>query len=307
MSSKNIKEKIRALNKATESFRQTKKKTISRICAPAAKHRLLLYPLLVVAFFYILFANIAFYLSLWVILNRKKAIVIAACFAAAILLLILRPNLNITGKSNLEKTNNLYEQKDTAISWFDEFDVDFDGLIATNSDIVGWLYFENEDISYPIVQGSINEEYMDVSYDKSEDKRGSIALASENSSDFNDFYSVIYGKDCLDRSMFGKLSKYKKADYYSGHEFFQIITPQYKYRYEIVACKNVSGDDDIYNVANADSIGKANFVSGTLMKDSLLNIGIVVSSSDHFVTLSPYPEENAQFVVCAKRVSTKTK
>ena len=32
--------------------------------------------------------------------------------------------------------------------WYDDIDIDFAGLRSENPDVVGWIYFENEDISY---------------------------------------------------------------------------------------------------------------------------------------------------------------
>ena len=34
--------------------------------------------------------------------------------------------------------------------WYDDIDIDFAGLRSENPDVVGWIYFENEDISYPV-------------------------------------------------------------------------------------------------------------------------------------------------------------
>ena len=35
--------------------------------------------------------------------------------------------------------------------WYDDIDNDFAGLRSENPDVVGWIYFENEDISYPVM------------------------------------------------------------------------------------------------------------------------------------------------------------
>ena len=35
--------------------------------------------------------------------------------------------------------------------WYDDIDIDFAGLRSENPDVVGWIYFENEDISYPVM------------------------------------------------------------------------------------------------------------------------------------------------------------
>ena len=35
--------------------------------------------------------------------------------------------------------------------WYDDIDIDFAGLRSENPDVVGLIYFENEDISYPVM------------------------------------------------------------------------------------------------------------------------------------------------------------
>lgn len=302
-----IKGKIKALNKATESFRATKKKTISKICAPAKKHKWLMYPLLIVVFFYILFVNIAFFSTLWVILNKKKAIALGIVIVLAIVLpsvwgenartnrLYTRAREEFTVVNTVEEADEdsnggeianpdgLYAQKDSAISWFDEIDVDFEGLKAINEDVVGWIYFENEDINYPILKGRNNDDYLKTTYEGKSSRSGSIFLESDNSSDFNDCYTLIYGRSIGKKSMFGKLRYYvSKKDYYSGHEFFQIITPEKKYRYQIVECRKVSSDDEIFDVNS-------------------------ISDSDYFVTLSTVSPGKTRYTVSAIRIAEKTR
>ena len=45
--------------------------------------------------------------------------------------------------------DNESEAADTP--WYDDIDIDFSGLKSENPDVVGWIYFENEDISYPVM------------------------------------------------------------------------------------------------------------------------------------------------------------
>ena len=42
--------------------------------------------------------------------------------------------------------------------------VDWDGLRAANPDVVAWLYVPMAGISYPVVQGGINDEYLHKSF-----------------------------------------------------------------------------------------------------------------------------------------------
>ena len=50
----------------------------------------------------------------------------------------------IAERKNTE--NNTQEKQ-----WYDDISVDFASLKQQNPDVVGWIYFENEDISYPVM------------------------------------------------------------------------------------------------------------------------------------------------------------
>ena len=64
--------------------------------------------------------------------------------------------------------------------------VDFASLQAINPDVKGWLYIETLDISYPIVQGADNDEYLHTTYEGNSNYAGSIFVDYQNSGDFSD-------------------------------------------------------------------------------------------------------------------------
>ena len=102
-------------------------------------------------------------------------------------------------------------------------------------------------------------------------------------------------------SMFGKLRYYyREKGYYNDHKYFQIITPDKKYRYEIIAYKHVEDDDAIYKV---EGIGDANdFAQSAIMNGSKTGMNVQVSENDHIVTLSTCSSGDNRFVVSALRV-----
>ena len=88
-------------------------------------------------------------------------------------------------------------------------DVDFAALKSVNSDVVGWIYVEALDgISYPIVQGKDNETYLHQTYEKNYNFAGTIFVDYENSPDFSDCNTLVYGHNMKNGSMFGHLKKF---------------------------------------------------------------------------------------------------
>ena len=46
-------------------------------------------------------------------------------------------------------------------------DIDFDSLRSINTDVIGWIYVEALDgVSYPVVKGTDNEQYLHMTYEK---------------------------------------------------------------------------------------------------------------------------------------------
>ena len=64
--------------------------------------------------------------------------------------------------NNYHKSNEEYDvvQQEVVEETDDGFFVDFDKLQAQNPDCIGWIRFENLDISYPIMKGTDNEYYL---------------------------------------------------------------------------------------------------------------------------------------------------
>ena len=117
------------------------------------------------------------------------------------------------------------EPEDDPNAWYHDIDVDFAGLKEQNKDIVGWIYFEDEEsISYPLLYSG-DDYYLRRNYLKEEETAGSIYIDGNNSPDLDDAHTLIYGHNMRNLSMFGKLRYYKtEEDYLKTHRYFQLIT-----------------------------------------------------------------------------------
>ena len=86
--------------------------------------------------------------------------------------------------------------------------VDFDTLRSFNTDVIGWMYVVALDnINYPVVQAEDNETYLHRTYEKNYNFAGTIFVDYENSSDFSDCNTLIYGQNMKNGSMFASLKK----------------------------------------------------------------------------------------------------
>jgi SrtB family sortase len=125
--------------------------------------------------------------------------------------------------------------------------VDFNALREINPDITGWLICEDTNINYPIARGADNSRYLNRLYDGSRGKAGTLFLDYENSADFSDPNSIVYGHNLLDGSMFSCLTEYGDQAYYDAHPSMLLLTPGGNYRVEVFAAfaasPNESGRD----------------------------------------------------------------
>ncbi len=166
----------------------------------------------------------------------------------------------IRGQKTYDNLSDDYTVSDTG-KWYEMMNVDFARLKEINKDTRGWLFFENEDISYPIVQAADDDYYLNTSFEGAPLRAGSIFLEALNKGDFSDKNSIIYGHNMRDQSMFGKLQKYKfEENYYKDHLYFQVITPDRKYRFQIFSYNDVSETSDVYTITFATDREYVDFI-----------------------------------------------
>jgi sortase B len=127
-------------------------------------------------------------------------------------------------------------------------EVDFASLQAINPDIVGWLYIEALDISYPVVQGTDNDYYLHRTFEGKDNFSGSIFVEYRNSGDFTDSNTIVYGHNMKNQSMFGKLKLLTEQQKYQESPYFWILTPDQDYRYQIFSMQVTAADSDVYTL-----------------------------------------------------------
>lgn len=178
--------------------------------------------------------------------------------------------------------------------------IDFDKLKQINKDITAWILFDNNTISYPIVQGKDNEEYLYQMADKTKNPSGSIFIDSLCSPDFTDSHTILYGHNMKDQSMFGSLKNYYlKKDYFQNNRYFTIYTPTKTLRYEVFAWYEAAADDSVYQVGFTPDEEFDKFVDQILSR-RYYDVEISVTQQDHIVTLSTCSTAGKRFIVHAK-------
>lgn len=111
------------------------------------------------------------------------------------------------------KVQMLYEQYGVVVP---KKNIDFEELHKTVcEDIYAWIYIPNTNIDYPLLQHATdNSYYLEHNLDDSEGYPGCIYTENNNSKDFTDRHTVIYGHNMRDGRMFSDLHKYEDREFY---------------------------------------------------------------------------------------------
>lgn len=143
---------------------------------------------------------------------------------------------------------------------YPQLEVDMQKLQTINRDVIGWLYYDLFDISYPIVQGEDNKEYIHTSFEGKNTSAGTIFLDCENQADFSDWHSILYGHDRKDGSMFGKLKDIHGKTDVNEQPCFYIYTEKAVFQYRVFSYMIVSPEDSMYNSIHSEEEYESFFV-----------------------------------------------
>lgn len=185
-------------------------------------------------------------------------------------------------------------------------EVDYMKLREINPDVVGWIQMEAlEGISYPIVKGQDNSYYLHRTVGRTDNFAGSIFMNADNSADFSDPHTIVYGHNMKNGSMFGQLKWMLEKEYYKQSRYFWICTPQGKYRYEIFSMQYVDAASDVYSLYEQHDDGFGEYVR-RMGKQSRVDMAAQsLGKDDSVVTLSTCTSnENIRFVVQGRWVGT---
>lgn len=163
--------------------------------------------------------------------------------------------------------------------------VDFEKLAEDCPDIQGWIYCEDTNINYPVVQGRNNQQYLRHTYLGEYASAGSIFLEAANSPGFRDSNNVIYGHHMKDKSMFAGLSNWASQEYYDAHPVMWLLTPEQDYMIELFSGYVTPAGSEVYAV----------FQGPSEWLDDYLDL--VLASSDFECSPDFMPESDAKYVL----------
>ncbi|MDO4490146.1 MAG: class B sortase [Lachnospiraceae bacterium] len=182
-----------------------------------------------------------------------------------------------------EETQRKAASRDTGCS----ITVDFEHLREINPDLVCWLYIPALELSYPVVQGRDNEQYLHHTFEGTENFAGSIFVDANIREPLVMPHTILYGHNMKNQTMFGKLKLLLQEELYREEPWFWILTPQGEEKYQIIDIRYTDALSSTYTLFeepdNEYLAYLEEILAGTMMERKQLP---EISENSRLVTLS---------------------
>ena len=176
-------------------------------------------------------------------------------------------------------------------------------VFQVNDEIVGWLYCQDTQINYPVVQGSDDEFYLKHNFKKEPQNAGSIFVEAMNRPGFADSNTVIYGHQMNDGSMFDALGSWAEQEFYEAHPVMWLLTPEASYQVVLFSGYTTAALSDTYTVFTGPCRQLEEYLE-QCAANSDFEAQVELDVGEKYITLSTcaYDFENARYVLHGKLV-----
>ena len=225
----------------------------------------------------------------------------------AVCVLILSGSKLIGIMRSYQAAGDLYDQIDQIFTGEADFTDpgfrwDFDKLLELCDDAVGYIY-QPYVMSYPIVQAEDNDKYLRTMMNGEYNVAGTIFVDARYEDGLEGQYSIVYGHNMYNSSMFGTLPDYESEDYYKDHPYFDLYIGYQHYHYYVFSAFVAEADGYLYEYYPETGTCKQQF--DRLRADGLYETDVrELREEDHVVVLSTcvnWHDYSYRNVVCLVR------
>lgn len=195
----------------------------------------------------------------------------------------LRDSVSVTEDADEGRTDTVAEKKEETKP--KNLVVNWDDLLAKNSDYVGWLEMAGN-ISYPVVKSTNNSFYLSKGFSKEYNVNGSIFMHCDCQADWSSRNTVLYGHNMFDGSMFGGIEKFRNGDYLRANDTIYIHVKGGKRVYKVFDCIFTEDTTEPYNVSTLTDEETGAFIQAMKRMSSVWVEENMPSQEDNILTLS---------------------
>ena len=180
-------------------------------------------------------------------------------------------------------------------------DIDFERLWSENQEVSGLAGIPGAAYQYPIMHTDNNDYYLSHLWNGQPNSSGSIFLDANNKS-VDDLYTVVYGHNMYDGSMFGLFNRYESSEFCEENgAYFRVYTPDAVWKYEIFTSAKVPYDDPLYTVGYTQG-ELYNKLLDRLASSTMYDTGYHVQHGDTVMTLSTCTgSDTVRRILCGRR------
>ena len=144
-------------------------------------------------------------------------------------------------------------------------EVDWEGLKAINSEIVGWIYIPGTVINYPVYQHSNNSYYLNINAYGNSSVGGQIFMDYQNTAPgMQDAQTIIYGHNLRNGGMFKQISDMDNQEMFDSVTTVWYLTEDAIYELEPLLC--------YYTAATNSNVRRFSFDSEEEFQEYLLGL-----------------------------------
>lgn len=167
--------------------------------------------------------------------------------------------------------------------------VDWAGLKAVNSQVVGWIQIPGSQINYPVYQTTDNEYYLHTNAKGEWSIGGQIFMDYENNPNgLIDQQTILYGHHMRNGSMFQFIGALNDQNTFNKVETIWYVTPTQTYELEPVFTYHTDEDDNEVRQFNFTSVDEfRSYLKDRLSRavSSRSDAAEVISRAEHVLTL----------------------
>lgn len=185
-------------------------------------------------------------------------------------------------------------------------EVDFNELLAKNSDTVGWIQVKGTNINYPIVQTTDNSYYLTHAFDKTSNDAGWVFMDYRNDAvNFNQ-NTIIYAHSRLTGSMFGSLKNILESSWYTNknNHIIRLSTPTENTMWQVFSVYTIP-KESYYITPNFNSNEAYQEFLNTMKSRSEVEFSAEVNTNDKILTLSTCKDNFGNRVVMHAKLIKK--
>ena len=254
--------------------------------------------------FLIVFSYSTFKIGMWILstikTNKLTTIIIEET-----------PITEVSGTSTQNVGEPLEEESDYWKFIKQDFiSVDFNNLKERNEDTVAWIYINNTNVNYPVLQTDNNELYLDHAFDRSYNDSGWLFMDYRNDAVNFGTNTIIYGHSMKNKTMFGSLLKARYKSWYTNtdNQVIKLSTPTENTLWQIFSIYAIA-PESYYLMTDFGSDSQRQEFFTTMISRSKYNFNVSLTPKDKILTLSTCNTSNGdeRFVVQAKLIKRMTR